>query len=97
MPNAPIVLFVFVVNVITMLYTNLTMIDTIKNLFHFLPFILLTGIINCLLGYYIDAIWLSIKLAFVCNITFIYSKSTTVMRICKNNRIPMHTFKAISY
>lgn len=83
MPNTPIVLFVFVINIIAMLLTNLTIIDVLKNLFHFLPFILLTGIINCLLGYYIDAIWLSIKLAFVCNITFIYSKSTTVTGFAK--------------
>ena len=96
-PNSLILLLFFTINVIIMLFARLSFIATIRNIMGILPFIILTVAINLLLGYYIDALGVAIKLLLVCQVTFIYSQTTTVMRNCQNNRIAMYTFKNISY
>lgn len=61
-----------------------------------MPFILLTFIINCLLDTYINAIWMAIKLLLVCNITFIYSQTTSaneIARTVKQLVTPLKIFK----
>ncbi len=68
----------------------------IKNLLKFFPFIFLTFIINCLLDTYINATWMALKLLLVCNITFIYSQTTTFAEVAKTVRIictPLKLFK----
>lgn len=82
LPNHYIILFAFLINFIIMLFTKCTIKSAIRNIYKFLPFILLTFVINCFLGYYIEAIWIGIKLLVVCNITYVYSKTTTVTRNC---------------
>lgn len=82
-PNNNMILFAFGINLVTMLLVKVKIKETIKNLFKFLPFILFTAIINCLLDDYQNAIWIGIKLLLVCNITFLYSKTTTTGKIAK--------------
>lgn len=80
LPNNNIILFVFFANITILILAKVNFLDTVRSLIKFLPFILLTAIINCILGYWIDAIWIAIKLLLVCHITFIYSRTTTVVR-----------------
>lgn len=86
LPNHAIIFsLLLVIHLFIMFFTKTKAKLAITNITHFLPFILLTFIINCILGYFSYAIWISIKLFLVCNITFIYSNSTTITRNCKNN------------
>lgn len=68
----------------------------IGNIVKLLPFILLTVVINCILANYQYAILVAIKLILVCNITFVYAKTTTVRNIAstiKNLCMPLKLFK----
>ena len=81
-PNNIVILLACLVNIAIIFLAKINIKLIIKNLAIFLPFILFTVIINCVLDYYINAIWVGIKLLLVCNITFIYSKTTTVRKLC---------------
>lgn len=82
-PNNLILVLPLIINIIAFLLTKCNLKKAIKNLLKFLPFILFTFIINCLLDTYINAIWMALKLLLVCNITFIYSQTTTTAEIAK--------------
>lgn len=96
-PNLPIYVIVpFFINIIAMVITKVNLKKTIRNLLHILPFILFTGIINVILENYIYATYISIKLILVCNITYAYSRTTTVFTVAKTVRIictPLKVFK----
>ena len=69
---------------------------TITNLFKIAPFVLLTFLINCWLDTYINALWMAVKLLLVCNITFIYSQTTTTAQVAKTVKklcTPLKVFK----
>ena len=57
------------------------------NLIKYLPFVIFTFIFNLLLDSCINAVYMAIKLLLVCNITYIYSKTTTIAQIAKTVRI----------
>lgn len=79
-----------------MLCLKIKVVDAIQNIVKLLPFILLTVIVNCLLSNYEYAILVAIKLILVCNVTYIYSKTTTVRgiaRIIKNLCMPLNLLK----
>ena len=83
-PDNYIILLAIAINIVMLLITKVNLKSAVKNITAFLPFILFTVIINCLLDYYKNAIYIGVKLMLVCNITFIYSKTTSIRRICKN-------------
>lgn len=79
-----------------MLCLKIKVVDAIQNIVKLLPFILLTVIVNCLLSNYEYAILVAIKLILVCNVTYIYSKTTTVRgiaRTIKNLCMPLKLLK----
>lgn len=78
-----LLLVVFLLNLLAMLYLKIKVVDAIQNIVKLLPFILLTVIVNCLLSNYEYAILVAIKLILVCNVTYIYSKTTTVRGIAR--------------
>lgn len=95
-PNNELILLFILINIIAMILTNTNVKKAIKNLISILPFILITVVINFLLGYRIEAIWIGIKLLIVCNITFIYSKTTTIGEVAKTIKdicAPLKIFK----
>ena len=55
----------------------------IKRTLNVMPFIIFTFIINCLLDDITNAIWIGIKLLIVCNMTMIYSNTTTVTGVAE--------------
>lgn len=91
-----LLLVVFLLNILAMLCLKIKVVDAIQNIVKLLPFILLTVIVNCLLSNYEYAILVAIKLILVCNVTYIYSKTTTVRgiaRTIKNLCMPLKLLK----
>ena len=82
-PNNIFLLFPLLINIVLWIITKSNMRKTIQNLMRIFPFVLLTFFINCWLDTYINALWMVAKLLLVCNITFIYSQTTTVAQIAK--------------
>lgn len=96
-PNKYIYLLIFAtVNIIAMICVKVNIKKTIKNIIGLLPFILFTGIINLILENYIYALYISIKLILVCNITYVYSRTTTAFSVAKTVKTlckPLEIFK----
>lgn len=91
-----LLLVVFLLNLLAMLVLKIKVGDAVQNIVKLLPFILLTVIVNCLLSNYEYAILVAIKLILVCNVTYIYSKTTTVREIArtiKNLCMPLKLIK----
>lgn len=72
-----LLLAVLLLNIFTMIVLHVHIKGAIRNLLKLLPFVLFTVIINCILSNYQYAIIIGIKLMLVCNITYVYSKTTT--------------------
>ncbi len=85
-------LIIFLLNVVAMMTFKVKVMGAIESIVKLLPFILLTVVINCLLANYQYAFMVAIKLTLVCQITYIYAKTTTVKGIAstvKNLCIPL--------
>ena len=72
-----------IINILAMVIVKVNIKNAIKNIIKLLPFILFTGIINCILVNYLYATYISIKLILVCNITYTYSRTTTAFSVAK--------------
>ena len=95
-PNHQIVLVFLFFNLLAMTLMRKHAKDISIRTFKILPFILFTFIINCLLDNLVNALWVGIKLLLVCNITIIYSKTTTVTGIAETIQLlctPLKIFK----
>ena len=85
-----------VINIIAMIIIKVNIKNALKNLLNILPFIALTGIINSILENYIYAMYISVKLILVCNITYTYSRTTTAFSVAKTVKTlckPLEIFK----
>lgn len=82
LPNHVSVLLCFIINLFVLLIAKLSLKKAIVNTFKIFPFILFTFIINIFLDSFRNALWIGIKLIIVCNTTFIYSQTTSVVRTC---------------
>lgn len=94
-PNNEFILYLFLINVLAIFLLRVDIIKIMKSTLKVFPFIIFTFLINCLLDDYINAIYIGIKLIIVCNITFIYSNTTSVTRNIKNYRGFVYSFKNI--
>lgn len=86
----------FLINAVAMIGLKISLKKALKNLWHIIPFILITGIINLILEGYTYAFYISIKLILVCNATYIYSRTTTTFEIAKTVKVicaPLKIFK----
>ena len=83
MPNSAVVFAVLIINLTLMFWAKVNFIKALKNLLKFVPFVLFTVIINCLLGDKIEALWIGAKLLLVCNITYTYANMVTVGTFAK--------------
>lgn len=96
LPNNQIVFFFIFINVIGMLLVRKKIKKALKGTLKMIPFILFTLLINCLLDNIMNAIWIGIKLLIVCNMTMIYSSTTTtngVAETIKTLCFPLKLFK----
>lgn len=86
----------FFINAVAMVGLKINLKKVLKNLWHIIPFILITGIINLILEGYIYAFYISMKLILVCNATYIYSRTTTTFEIAETTKkicAPLKIFK----
>ena len=90
-----LLLMVLLLNVLAMIIFHIKITEAIRNLFKILPFVLFTIIINWILSSYEYAILIGIKLLLVCNVTYIYSKTTTVRGIAATIKILCMPLKLI--
>lgn len=82
-----LLLVVLLLNVLAMIIFHIKITEVIRNLFKILPFVLFTVIINWILSNYKYALMIGIKLMLVCNITYTYSRTTTVRGIAATIKI----------
>lgn len=83
-------------NILAMACFRVNLRDALRNLCKILPFILLTVVINLVLSTYEYAIIVDIKLILVCNITYTYSRTTTVKGVANTVKVlcmPLKLFK----
>lgn len=95
-PNNRIIFFFALINLIAMILLRKNLKKIIKGTLKILPFIIFTFVINCLLDEIINAIWIGSKLFIVCNMTMIYSSTTTVMSVAETIRILCTPLKLIN-
>ena len=96
LPNNSIIFILIFINIICMILAKVKIRKIFVNIISFFPFILFTAVINCFIDSYINALWIGIKLIIVCNITYIYSKTTTIMKVAKTIKYlcsPLKVFK----
>lgn len=79
LPNNVIFIFI-IINFITIIISEIPIRKIIKSTLKIFPFIVFTFVINFVLDDCINAFWIGIKLLIVCNITIIYSNTTTIVR-----------------
>ena len=70
--------------ILLMLLGRISIYEALKSIIKLMPFILFTVIINILAMDFRDAILIGIRLILVCNIVYIYGKTTTAMQIAKS-------------
>lgn len=95
LPNNEYILCLFLINLILMFILKVNIKKITRKMIDIFPFIIFTFLINCLLDEYVNSFFIALKLIIVCNATFIYSTTTTVVRSFKNNRNIMYAFENI--
>lgn len=96
LPNNEIILFSILINVISMISLRKKIRRIAAGTLKILPFIIFTFIINCILDNVISASWMGVKLLIVCNMTMVYSVTTTVTSVAETIRLlctPLKVFK----
>lgn len=83
LPNSKIILIPIYINLFAMIILRKKAKSIISTTLKVLPFIIFTFVINCWLDTYINAMWIGIKLIIVCNMTVIYSKTTSVSEVAE--------------
>ena len=88
--------FTYVYEKCTGYYNKYNVFSIFSTTFKFMPFIIFTFVINCILDNYINAIFVGLKLLIVCNTTVIYSFTTTAVKTAKTVELlcyPLKLFK----
>lgn len=96
LPNNPLILLLFIVNFSIIFLKKIPFKKVSKKSVQVLPFIIFTFAINCILDNVTNAIWIGIKLFLVCNITIIYSETTSINGIAETIKTlcyPLKIFK----
>lgn len=88
-----ILLGIFVVQTIFMLLCHVSINGAIKTIWKLLPFILFTVIIDLFVMEIMDSILIGIRLIMICNITYIFGKTTTAMQIAEAIKMLLYPLK----
>jgi energy-coupling factor transport system permease protein len=91
----PLLLIFLGINGATMLLCRVTPLAAAKYILSFLPFILFAAIFNFLFGFMRDAVYLTIRLILICNITQCYKKVVStkdLRRIIESLGKPLRVF-----
>lgn len=92
-PNNKLIFIFIIINFIVNFISRVSIKKIILSNLKVFPFILFTFFINCVLDEFVNAMWIGIKLIIVCNMTIIYSNTTTTVRNSRNSKIIVHTIK----
>ena len=87
LPNNLLIFILFILNFAIILIKKIKLKKIIRKSMAILPFVIFTFVINCILDEALNAIWIGIKLLLVCNITIIYSETTSVGEIANTIKI----------
>jgi energy-coupling factor transport system permease protein len=79
----PLIAAYILINSIGMILCRITPLAAARYILSFLPFIFLAAIFNLIFGFVEDAVYLSVRLLLVCNITQCYKKMVTTDDLCK--------------
>ena len=94
--NYNIIAVIAIINIILMIIGKIKLIEAGKNLTKLLPFIILIILINTILDSVQTAIFIGIRLALVCNITYTFTKNFTPRQLSnsvENLLTPLKIFK----
>lgn len=93
-PNNNFILLFIIFNLFIMFLSKIQVKKIFIKTIKVLPFIIFTFIINCLLDSFTNALWIGIKLFIVCNITIIYSETTSITRYIRNDMYIVFSIKS---
>jgi energy-coupling factor transporter transmembrane protein EcfT len=79
----PLLIFFVLINGVAMFLCRVTPLGAAKYILSFLPFVLFAAVFNFLLGYTRDAVYLTIRLILICNITQCYKKVVGTNDLCR--------------
>lgn len=71
------------IQILLMIGLNINLKQAIKNILSISVFIVFTMLINLLVGTIEEAVLIGIRLVIICNATYIFSKTMTILRIAK--------------
>ena len=94
LPNNVFIIIFVALNFIAMIIYKIQIKKVFIKSMSIMPFIIFTFLINWWLDSFFNALWIGLKLLIVCNITIVYSETTTISRYCRYNKNNMLTFKA---
>ncbi len=72
-----------VINLLLAIIHKISLIYLLKNMLKFMPFVLITLIVNIIFGYVKEGFQISFQLLLVCNITYIFSQRFSPIRLGK--------------
>lgn len=84
---------IFLFQIIFMLLCRVSVNGAIKTIWHLVPFILFTVLIDLCVMEVMDSILIGIRLIMICHITYIFGKTTSSMQIAKAIQIILYPLK----
>lgn len=81
LPNNNIIFLFIFINILFIIINFKNFNRIVSGTIKFLPFIIFTFIFNCIFDNLLNALWISFKLIIVCNITILYSCTTSVLGV----------------
>jgi energy-coupling factor transporter transmembrane protein EcfT len=78
----PLILIFPLINIAAMILCRITPAAAAKYIFSFLPFIFLAAVFNVVLGFVLDAIYITVRLMLICNITQCYRRVVSTKDLC---------------
>lgn len=82
---------IFALQILFMLLCHVSIGGAIKTIWHLMPFILFTVLIDLCVMEVMDSILIGIRLIMVCHITYMFGKTTTAMQIAKAIKMLLYT------
>jgi energy-coupling factor transporter transmembrane protein EcfT len=79
----PLIALFLGINAAAMIFCRVTPLAAAKYILSFLPFILFAAVFNFILGFFQDAVYLTLRLILICNITQCYKKVVSVTDLCR--------------
>ena len=83
LPNNKTILIFIIIDLLIILLFRKNIKSIIRKTINIIPFILFTFAINCIIGNFINAFWVGIKLTIVCVVTITYSTTISITEVAE--------------